>query len=63
MPIPNKDILFAAIAVSLTADSSVEVAALMAAQGALILIFHAVAWAFAAIQEAMSSGEGDATPA
>ena len=51
MPVPNKDILFAAIAVSLTGDSSVQVAALMAAQGALILLFHAAAWGVALVQE------------
>jgi hypothetical protein len=47
MPIPNKEILFAALAVSLVEDASIEVAALMAAQGALQLVFHAVAWAAA----------------
>ena len=53
MPVPNKDILFAAIAVSLAGDAAIEVAALMAAQGALTLVFHGVAWAAAAAQEAV----------
>jgi hypothetical protein len=44
MPIPNQQVLFAAIAVSLTGDASVQVAALMAAQGALHLVFHGLAW-------------------
>jgi hypothetical protein len=48
MPIPNKEILFAAIAVSLTEDASIEIAALMAAQGALQLLFHVASWAAAA---------------
>lgn len=51
MPVPNKEILFAAIAVSLTGDASLDVAALMAAQGALHLIFHAIAWGAAAAIE------------
>ena len=52
LPLPNKELLFAAIAVSLTGDASVEVAALMAAQGALHLVFHGVAWlAASAIEE------------
>jgi hypothetical protein len=45
LPVPNKEILFAAIAVSLTGDASLEIAALMAAQGALQLILHLVSWA------------------
>lgn len=53
MPVPNKDILFAAIAVSLAGDSAIEVAALMAAQGALTLVFHGAAWAVAAAQQAV----------
>ncbi|MBT2132712.1 hypothetical protein KK137_00065 [Croceibacterium sp. LX-88] len=59
MPIPNKEILFAALAVSLTEDASVEVAALMAAQGALQLVFHALSWGAAAALEA-SAGQEDA---
>ena len=60
MPVPNKDILFAAMAVSLTGDSSVQVAALMAAQGALILLFHAAAWGVALIQERAAAAEATA---
>jgi hypothetical protein len=52
MPIPNKELLFAAIAVQLTGSASVEVAALMAAQGALHLVFHAIAWGLASAIEA-----------
>jgi len=44
LPVPNKEILFAAIAVSLTEDASTEIAALMAAQGALQLLFHVASW-------------------
>lgn len=55
MPIPNKEILFAALAVSLVEDASIEVAALMAAQGALQLVFHAVSWGAAVALEATGS--------
>jgi hypothetical protein len=51
MPVPNKEVLFAAIAVSLAGDTAQDVAALMAAQGALHLLFHAAAWGIAAIQD------------
>jgi hypothetical protein len=51
MPVPNKELLFAAIAVSLTGDAAVDVAALMAAQGALHLVFHAVSWGVASVIE------------
>jgi hypothetical protein len=44
MPVPNKELLFAALAVSLTGDASVQVAALMASQGVLHLACHGVAW-------------------
>ncbi|WP_199554356.1 hypothetical protein [Sandaracinobacteroides hominis] len=47
MPLPNKELLFAAIAVSIAGEASVEVAALMAAQGALHLVFHGISWAMA----------------
>jgi hypothetical protein len=60
MPLPNKDILFAAMAVSLTGDLSVQVAALMAAQGGLVLLFHAVAWGAAMIQERAITAPGAA---
>lgn len=52
LPVPNKEILFAAIAVSLTGDASMEIAALMAAQGALQLILHLVSWGGAAAIDA-----------
>jgi hypothetical protein len=51
MPVPNKEVLFAAIAVSLAGDTAQDVAALMAAQGALHLLFHATAWGVAALQD------------
>jgi hypothetical protein len=51
MPVPNKEVLFAAIAVSLAGDNAQDVAALMAAQGALHLVFHAAAWAVAAVMD------------
>lgn len=52
MPVPNKELLFAAIAVELAGDGSAAVAALMAAQGALHLLFHGLAWGAAAALEA-----------
>jgi hypothetical protein len=55
MPVPNKEILFAALAVSLVEGASLEVAALMAAQGALQLVFHAISWAVAVALEATGS--------
>jgi hypothetical protein len=58
MPVPNKEILFAALAVSLVEDASLEVAALMAAQGALQLVFHALSWTAAVAMEATGSREG-----
>ncbi|WP_426163345.1 hypothetical protein [Sandarakinorhabdus sp. DWP1-3-1] len=48
MPLPNKEILFAGIAISLAGDASTAIAALMAAQGALHLVSHGIAWAAAA---------------
>ncbi|GGE14837.1 hypothetical protein GCM10011529_21560 [Polymorphobacter glacialis] len=51
LPLPNKELVFAAVAVSLTGDASVQVAALMAAQGALHLVFHGLAWVLAAAIE------------
>lgn len=48
LPVPNKEILFAALAVSLTEGASLEIAALMAAQGALQLLLHVASWAAAA---------------
>jgi hypothetical protein len=52
MPVPNKEVLFAAIAVSLAGDAALDVAALMAAQGALHLLFHGLAWGAASALEA-----------
>lgn len=49
MPVPNKELLFAALAVSLTGDASVKVAALMASQGVLYLAAHGLAWLMAII--------------
>jgi hypothetical protein len=57
LPVPNKEILFAAIAVSLTEDASIEIAALMAAQGALQLIFHVASWAAAEAIGRVSGGK------
>ena len=59
LPVPNKEILFAAIAVSVTGDASVEIAALMAAQGALQLILHLVSWGAAAAIDGVA-GKADA---
>jgi hypothetical protein len=47
MPVPNKELLFAALAADLTGEASVQVAALMAAQGVLWLACHGLAWAIA----------------
>ena len=49
MPVPNKEILFAALAADLTGQASVQVAALMAAQGVLWLACHGLAWVVALI--------------
>ncbi len=48
MPLPNKEILFAGIAVNLAGEASASIAALMAAQGALYLAGHGLAWGAAA---------------
>jgi hypothetical protein len=55
MPLPNKELLFAAIAVGLTGDAAADVAALMAAQGALHLVLHAVSWLAASAIEARAA--------
>jgi hypothetical protein len=60
MPVPNKEVLFAAIAVGLAGDGAQDVAALMAAQGALHLVFHAVAWGVAAVMEGRKPVASDA---
>ena len=47
MPVPNKELLFAALAVDLTGTASVQVAALMASQGVLYLAAHGISWLMA----------------
>ena len=47
MPVPNKELLFAALAVSLTGEASVTVAALMASQGVAYLACHGLSWLLA----------------
>jgi hypothetical protein len=54
MPIPNREVLFAVVAANLAGDAAVGIAALMAAQGALQLVFHGVAWLAAAMLDAGS---------
>ncbi len=49
--LPNKELLFAAIGVSLTGDSAPQVAALMAAAGALHVAGHGIAYALATLVE------------
>ncbi len=44
LPLPNKQLLFAAAAVSLANDEAPAVAALMAAQGVMTLAVHAISW-------------------
>ncbi len=44
MPVPNKEVLFAALAAQLAGDASIQVAALMAAQGVLHLVYHGLSW-------------------
>ncbi|MCG2840211.1 hypothetical protein L6Q21_04345 [Sandaracinobacter sp. RS1-74] len=53
--VPNKELLFAAISVSLTGSAAPEVAALMAAAGALHLVSHVISYAGASFVE--SRGE------
>lgn len=57
--LPNKELLFAAISVSLTGSAAPEVAALMAAAGALHLISHVISYAVASFVES----RGDAIAA
>ena len=57
LPVPNKEILFAAIAVSLTGSMGVHVQALMAAQGALHLVMHAFSWAVGTAIEETEPGK------
>ena len=54
--IPNKELLFAAIGVSLTGAAAPDVAALMAAAGALHMLGHAISYAGASFVES----QGDA---
>lgn len=61
LPIPNKEILFAALAVKLTGDASIAVAALMAAQGALHLIGHGSAMLIASGLEATDTTDRNET--
>lgn len=49
LPLPNKQLLFAAAAVSLANQSAPAVAALMAAQGVLTLAAHTLSWLMAEI--------------
>jgi hypothetical protein len=44
LPLPNKQLLFAAVAVSLANESAPAVAALMAAQGVITLALHSLSW-------------------
>jgi hypothetical protein len=53
--VPNKELLFAAIGVTLTGSAAPQVAALMAAAGALHLASHVISYAFASFIE--SRGE------
>ncbi len=52
LPLPNKELLFAAIAVDLAGEASIGIAALMAAQGVLYLAYHGLAWGGAALIDA-----------
>jgi hypothetical protein len=49
LPLPNKQLLFAAAAVSLANEAAPAVAALMAAQGVLTLAAHTLSWLAAEI--------------
>jgi hypothetical protein len=53
--VPNKELLFAAIGVSLTGSAAPEVAALMAAAGALHLVSHVISYAGASFIERRGS--------
>lgn len=64
--VPNKELLFAAIGVSLTGDAAPEVAALMAAAGALHLVSHVISYAGASFIESRGAtmrGRADAPAA
>ncbi|WP_439534158.1 hypothetical protein [Polymorphobacter sp.] len=59
MPLPNKQLLFAAIAASIAGDAAPALAALMAAQGVLTIAGHALTWFLA---EAMQRRPAPAAP-
>lgn len=60
--LPNKELLFAAIGVSLTGAAAPEVAALMAAAGALHILGHATAYAGASFAESRGDPVARVTP-
>lgn len=60
--VPNKELLFAAIGVSLTGSAAPAVAALMAAAGALFLLGHILAYAGAALCRCTTIPEADPLP-
>lgn len=57
LPLPNKQLLFAAAAVSLANAEAPAVAALMAAQGVLTLAAHALSWLSAELIDHNSTGQ------
>lgn len=61
LPLPNKEVLFAAIAVTLTGPVGPQVQALMAAQGALHLVMHAFAWISGTLIEASEKDQTSQT--
>lgn len=61
LPLPNKELLFAAIAASVVGGSSLAIAALMAAQGAMHIAGHCIAYVAAAA--IMASGAPTPKPA
>jgi hypothetical protein len=60
LPLPNKELLFAAVAGTLTGGASVEVAALMFVQGALHILCHGIAWAAAMLIDPTGEHDGEA---
>ena len=62
MPVPNKELLFAALAVSLTGDASLEVAALMASQGVAYLAAHGLSWLMAIVIDQTDPDKHPVTP-
>jgi hypothetical protein len=62
--VPNKELLFAAIGVSLTGEAAPDVAALMAAAAALHLVSHAISYTLASLVESRGATHaGSALPA